>query len=174
MELIMSRYIRKRAPMPSFVRGVHIIKLVFAALILCVGTVSTAQTAYAKSDEIYTSWRNNLAVGGYDVVSFHQGNPIEGKVKIMTSWKGANWRFATQENLETFLKNPEKYAPAYGGYCAWALANNKLAKGKPKHWTIKNGVLYLNFNKRIKDRWLDDIDGFIEKADKNWPAVLDK
>lgn len=149
------------------------IKVLFAALILSVGALSTAQSAHAKSDEIYTSWRNNLAVGGYDVVSFHQGSPVVGKPKIKTMWKGAEWLFASQDNLDTFLADPEKYAPAYGGYCAWALANNKLAKGKPKHWTIKDGVLYLNFNKKIKDRWLKDMDGFIAKGDANWPKILE-
>jgi len=154
------------------VSGINWIKLLFAALVLCLGAVGTASSAHAKSDEVYTSWRNNLAVGGYDVVSFHQGSPVEGKPKLTTSWHGASWLFANQDNLDTFLADPEKYAPAYGGYCAWALAENKLAKGKPKHWTIKDGVLYLNFNKKIKDRWLTDIDGYIVNGDANWPAIL--
>ncbi|MCF6219893.1 MAG: twin-arginine translocation pathway signal protein [Robiginitomaculum sp.] len=151
----------------------NLIKLFFTAFIVCLGTIGLPQTAHAKSDEIYTSWRNNLAVGGYDVVSFHQGNPIEGKPKLAAAWHGANWLFASQDNLDAFIANPEKYAPAYGGYCAWAVAKNKLAKGKPKHWTIKDGVLYLNFNKKIKDRWLKDIDGFIAKGNANWPAILE-
>ncbi len=148
-------------------------KFLFASLILCIGLALTPQSAHAKSDEIYTSWRNNLAVGGYDVVSFHRGNPIEGKVKLTTSWRGANWLFASQTNLDTFLQAPEKYAPAYGGYCAWAIAKNKLAKGKPKHWTMKDDVLYLNFNKKIKTRWLINSDGFIVKGDENWPRILE-
>lgn len=151
----------------------NLIKLLFTALILCVGAVGLSQPAHAKSDEVYTSWRNNLAVGGYDVVSFHQGSPVAGKPKLTTSWRGANWMFATQTNLDTFVAEPEKYAPAYGGYCAWAIAKNKLAKGKPKHWTIKDGALYLNFKKKIKDRWLKDMDGFIAKGDANWPAILE-
>ena len=149
-------------------------KLLFASLILCVGMAVLPQSAHAKSDQIYTSWRNNIAVGGYDVVSFHQGNPVQGNPKLSTNWKGANWMFATQDNLDAFMAAPEKYAPAYGGYCAWAVAKNKLAKGSPKYWTIKDGVLYLNFNKKIKNRWLKDVDGFITKGDKNWPTLLDK
>ena len=149
------------------------VKAAVLAAALSFGGLAVTTPAYAKSDEIYTSWRNNLAVGGYDVVSFHQGNPIEGKAKLVASWKDANWLFATQDNLDKFIESPEKYAPAYGGYCAWAVANNKLAKGKPKHWTIKDGVLYLNFNKQIKDRWLVDTDGFIAKGNKNWPKILE-
>ncbi|HHL43943.1 MAG TPA: twin-arginine translocation pathway signal protein [Hellea balneolensis] len=149
------------------------IKLAIVTVAVMFGVIGTTQSASAKADEIYTSWRSNMAVGGYDVVSFHQGNPIKGEHKISTMWKGAQWRFANQNNLETFLKDPEKYAPAYGGYCAWAIAQGKLAKGSPKYWSLRDGRLYLNFNKKIKQRWLEDTKGFIEKADKLWPSVLD-
>jgi len=150
------------------------IKFIVVAMAFIFAALSTTQHAFAKPDEIYTSWRNNLAVGGYDVVSFHRGNPVEGRPKLTTRWKGAQWQFINQRNLDAFLENPEKYAPAYGGYCAWAVAKGKLAKGKPKHWTIKDGVLYLNFNKKIKDRWLKDTDNFIEQANKKWPGILEK
>jgi len=147
------------------------IKLIFIGSALLF--IAAGQQAHAKPDKVYTSWRNNLAVGGYDVVSFHQENPLEGKPKLVTRWQGADWLFANQDNLDTFRAAPEKYTPAYGGYCAWAVAKGKLAKGKPKHWTIKDGVLYLNFNKKIKDRWLKDTDVFIEQANENWPDILD-
>ncbi len=148
------------------------IKLIIAAGFICMA-FGVNSPATAKADEIYTSWRNNLAVGGTDVVSFHGGGPVPGKARLNTHWRGAEWLFANASNLADFQANPEKYAPAYGGYCAWAVAKGKLAKGKPKHWTIKDGVLYLNFNKRIKLRWLEDTDGFIEQADENWPDILD-
>ncbi len=149
------------------------IKFIVVALAFFFSALATNQHAFAKPDEIYTSWRNNLAVGGYDVVSFHGGSPVEGKPRLNSRWRGAEWLFATQNNLDAFLEDPEKYAPAYGGYCAWAMAKGKLAKGKPKHWTLKDGILYLNFNKKIKDRWLKDTDGFIVKADVNWPEILE-
>lgn len=145
----------------------------FIVISLALIFIVSGQQAYAKPDQIYTSWRNNLAVDGYDVVSFHQGAPLEGKPKLVTRWQGADWLFATQNNLDTFRAAPEKYTPAYGGYCAWAVAKGKLAKGKPKHWTIKDGVLYLNFNKKIKTRWLRNTDIFVEQANKNWPDILD-
>ncbi len=146
------------------------IRLIFISLVLTFMTIG--QQAYAKPDRIYTSWRNNLAVGGTDVVSFHQGSPVEGKPRLVTRWQGADWLFANQDNLDKFRAAPEQYAPAYGGYCAWAVAKGKLAKGKPKHWTIKDGVLYLNFNKKIKTRWRKDPDSFIDQANKNWPGLL--
>jgi len=150
------------------------IKFICIATALVFTAASVSQSAHAKPDEIYTSWRNNLAIGGYDVVSFHQGSPVEGRPKLATRWKGAQWLFINQVNLDAFLAEPEKYAPAYGGYCAWAVANGKLAKGKPKHWTMKDEVLYLNFNKKIKTRWLKDTDNFIEQANEKWPGILEK
>lgn len=133
----------------------------------------TAEIAYAKTAEIYTSWRNNLAIAGYDTVSFHMGSPQKGKAKITMNWNGAKWQFSTQANLDAFRESPEKYAPAYGGYCAWALAEGKLAKGSPKYWMVIEGRLYLNFNQNIQTRWERSADMFIVKADKNWPRIRD-
>ncbi|HHI88862.1 MAG TPA: YHS domain-containing protein [Hellea balneolensis] len=147
-------------------------KLILAALILCVGVGAVSEAAHAESAPIYTSWRNNLAVGGYDVVSFYQNSPVKGSSRYTTRWRGADWQFASQDNLEKFQNNPEKYAPAYGGYCAWAIAKGKLARGSPKYWTIRDGRLFLNFNKKIQDRWLKNRDAFIAQADKNWPGIL--
>jgi YHS domain-containing protein len=135
--------------------------------------VLPAQTALANSDEIYTSWRNNLGAGGWDVVSYYQGSPVKGDQDNAAKWKGANWVFASQSNLNLFLAEPEKYAPAYGGYCAWAVANDKLAKGNPEYWHIEDGRLYFNYNKKIAERWLNDVEGFISRANANWPDVLE-
>jgi len=153
-----------------------VFKPIITAIILlssaAVYTNITTPIAHASSDPVFTSWRNNVSAGGYDVVSYHSGAPVEGRANISTSWQGAQWHFTTQANLDTFLADPEKYAPAYGGYCAWALAKNKLAKGDPKHWTVKDGRLFLNYNDRIKQRWLADVDGLIASGDVNWPNIL--
>lgn len=148
--------------------------LIFALIVAPLSlTALTAQNAYAQKDEVYTSLRNNFGAGGFDVVSFHQGSPTKGDIEITADYKGAQWRFNNEANRDLFLADPEKYAPAYGGYCAWAIANNKLAKGSPKHWSIVDGVLYLNFNKGIKKKWLADTGEFIEKADVIWPDILE-
>lgn len=128
--------------------------------------------ALADEPEIYTG-RNGLAVGGYDTVAyFSQGQPVEGSKDFVIEYKGATWRFSSQENLETFEQDPDGFAPQYGGYCAWALAMGSLAKGDPKIWTIYEGALYLNINKSTQKKWLKDIPGFIDKADANWPGIL--
>lgn len=138
-----------------------------------VGGFFVTPLAAAQSDPIYTSWNSNKAVVGYDVTSFFDGRPVKGEKTLAYEYKGAEWFFSSQENLDKFKDDPDAYVPQYGGYCAWALANNKLAKGSPKHWNVKDGKLYLNFNSRVKQKWLEDQTNLIAKADANWPSVLD-
>ncbi len=129
--------------------------------------------SYAK-DAIYTSFFNNKAVSGYDAVSYFQdGGPKEGSKNFSLEHKGATWLFSSQENLDLFTANPEKYSPQYGGYCAYAVAIDQTAKGDPLQWYIEQDKLYLNINKSIRTKWLGNIDGYIKDANKNWPTLLD-
>lgn len=130
------------------------------------------QASYANSPAIYTSWRDNVAVGGYDVVSFYSGKPLEGNADYIVAFKGAVWQFSSEANRDLFNNNPDAFIPQYGGYCAWAVAKNKLAKGSPEYWHVEDGKLYLNFNKRIAKRWQRKIPKFIETADARWPEIL--
>lgn len=148
-------------------------KTLLTASIVLLGSFGAVQTAHAEKAPVYTSWQNNIAVGGYDAVSFFSGVPLEGDKANSYDYKGATWRFSTRGNLELFKTNPEAFAPQYGGYCAWALAEGKLAKGSPKYWRVEDGKLYLNFNGRIQRRWERDIPGFITAGDANWPKVLE-
>ncbi len=138
------------------------------------GTAALPSTSHAASgDLIYTGLFSNTAVGGYDAVSYHtDGAPVRGSRDFRTEWNGAEWRFASQENLDLFLANPEAYAPAYGGYCAWAMAQGYTAKGDPEVWRIVDGVLYLNFDRSVQEMWEEDIPGFIEQANANYPAIV--
>jgi hypothetical protein len=132
-------------------------------------------SAHARSPQIYTGIVASTAVGGYDPVAyFTEGKPVEGKKDITFTWKGATWRFASEANRDAFKAKPEAYAPQYGGYCAWAVSQNYTAKGDPKIWKVVDGRLYLNYDARVQRDWEKDIPGHIVKADKNWPAVLDK
>ena len=114
-----------------------------------------------------------MAVGGYDSVSFFAGKPVEGKEEFTLEYNGADWRFSTQANLDLFRTNPTAFAPQYGGYCAYAVANGKLAKGSPEHWAVKDGKLYLNFNGRIQTIWERDQDNFVSDANAKWPDILE-
>lgn len=137
-------------------------------------TMAYAPSAWA-SDPIYTSFFGNTAVQGYDAVSYFQGDgvPQEGDEAFAMEWRGAEWRFVSQENLDLFRADPEKYAPQYGGYCAWAMADGKLAKGDALIYDIVDGKLYLNFSAGIQDRWTPTKDEFISQADAQYPNVVD-
>ncbi len=147
-------------------------KRIFAA-VLGAGLLLSPVMASAASDPVYTSWRDNVAAEGYDVVTFFSGKPQKGKPEITTRYEGADWYFFTQANKDLFLTNPELFAPQYGGYCAWAIAQGKLAPGRAEHWHVEDGRLYLNYNARIKRRWNKNQATFIRDADARWPAILD-
>jgi YHS domain-containing protein len=113
------------------------------------------------------------AIRGYDPITyFTSGEPTRGKSKYSSKWQGAIYRFSSADNLALFKSDPERYAPQYGGYCAYALAKGAVASTDPEAWSIINGKLYLNFSQDIKKRWSRDIPGHIRTADKNWPGVL--
>ncbi len=127
---------------------------------------------YAKS-EINTGFFSNAAIEKYDAVAyFTLKKPVKGNDQYKTSYKEASWYFMNKENLDLFIANPEKYAPKYGGYCAWAVAQGDTANGNPKNWTVYKNKLYLNYNDSIQNKWLKKIDEFIIKADKKWPGVI--
>lgn len=138
------------------------------------GFILPTPHAYAGNDPVYTSWRNNVALDGYDTVSFFTGTPLKGNPSFQTEHKGAIWMFTTRANLDLFKTNPSVFAPQYGGYCAWAIAYGKLAKGSPENWYVEDGRLFLNFNSRIQKKWNKSRIDFIQKADERWPAILDE
>ena len=130
--------------------------------------------AAARDPEIYTGFFNKVAVGGYDTVAyFTQNRAVKGDSKFSTEYKGVEWRFASEEDKSKFVANPEQYAPQYGGYCAWAVAQGHTASGDPTKWKIVDGKLYLNYDADVQKKWEADIPGFINAANKNWPAVLE-
>jgi YHS domain-containing protein len=126
-------------------------------------------------DPIFTPWQNNLAIRGFDPVAyFLEDKAVKGSKDFKWEWQEATWQFASNEHKELFMNNPEAYAPQYGGYCAYAVAQNSTASVDPEQFAIVEGKLYLNYNKKIQQRWLGDISKFIEDADKNWPGLLKK
>jgi YHS domain-containing protein len=141
-------------------------------LLLVVTSLAFSNAAFSK-DPISTSWTNDLAVSGYDTVAYHtQQQAVEGDKAFQTQWQGATWLFSSAENLEMFTSDPEKYAPQYGGYCAWAVSQGKTASSDPTQFEIVDGKLYLNYNKSIQQRWLANRDALIVQGNQNWPNVL--
>ncbi len=147
----------------------------FMALVTAVGLAAAIPAAHAAKAEIYTGWFSNVAVDGHDVVALFTERAVEkGSVQFETTHKGAEWRFVSQENLDRFLADPDAFVPEYGGYCAWAMAQGYLAKGNPNFATKRDGKLYLNYDAKVQETWETDIPGFIEKADANWPGILNE
>lgn len=135
--------------------------------------LSASNPARAAEAPIYTGLVKGVAVGGYDPVAyFTESKPVRGDKAITLEHEGATWRFASEANRDVFRADPAKYAPQYGGYCAYAVAMGYTAKGDPNAWSIINGKLYLNFNQPTKATWEKDAAGYIAKAEKNWPGVL--
>lgn len=117
----------------------------------------------------------SLAIEGYDAVAyFTDGKPVQGSKEYEHSWRGAIWRFASAVHRDAFAADPEKYAPQYGGYCAYAVAKGTTASIDPTQWTVHEGRLYLNYDRKIQATWLEDKAGYIAKANENWPRMVDK
>jgi YHS domain-containing protein len=145
------------------------------ALLAATPVLLAMRTAAAAERPVYTGWFSDLAVSGHDPVAyFREGRPVVGQRTFEHKWNGATWRFASAENRDAFAAAPERYAPAYGGYCAWAVAQGYTASGDPKHWTIVDGRLYLNYDAEVNARWKADVPGFIASGDRNWPRIIGK
>ncbi|MFT5656503.1 MAG: YHS domain-containing protein [Arenicella sp.] len=144
---------------------------------LCIGLAFAITSVLSLSlqavEPTYTALFSSKAIKGYDTVAyFTQGKPVQGSEEYSTEYNKATWLFSSQENLELFTANLEKYAPQYGGYCAYAVSKNSTASIKPKLFTIVEGKLYLNYNQSINEKWLANKQDFIVQADKNWPALI--
>ena len=147
--------------------------LAIAAALTAAPVVFATPAAFADKAPVYTGTVSNVAVEGHDAVAyFTEGKPVKGSKTFKTTYNGAEFRFATAENLATFEAEPAKYAPQYGGYCAWAVSQGNTAPIDPTAWKIVDGKLYLNYNAQIQNRWAKDIPGNIALGDQNWPGVL--
>lgn len=113
------------------------------------------------------------ALKGYDVVAyFTEGKPVKGSDAFELEWNGATWRFSSAANKNLFAKDPRKYAPQYGGFCAYGVSRGYTVGVDPAAWRIVDGKLYLNYNAEVQAEWVKDIPGYITKADRNWPKIV--
>ena len=114
----------------------------------------------------------DAAIKGYDTVTyFKAGKALKGNESFSFRWHNMTWYFINIENRDLFADNPEKYAPQYDGYCAWAMAEARKAQTDPEVWKIVGGKLYLNCSKTAYEKWSRDIPGNIKKADENWLKI---
>lgn len=124
--------------------------------------------AQKKAESTFFSTTDG-AIKGYDPVAyFTSSKPVKGKENIIYQWKDATWHFDSEANKQLFVANPEKYAPQYGGYCAYGWAKGYAVKIEPDAWSIVNEKLYLNYDKNVQTDWDKDRQGYIKKADANY------
>jgi len=117
--------------------------------------------------------RTDTAIKGYDPVAyFKAGKPVKGLDSFTTQWKGAKWKFSSKENLDLFVASPLKYAPQYGGYCAYGVARGYAVKTEPDQWAIVDDKLYLNYDEGVSKKWKKERAKFIQEADKKFPEVV--
>ena len=126
--------------------------------------------SYAQDVKFYNT--KGTAINGYDPVAyFLQNKAVAGTDSYSTNWSGSKWKFISKANLDSFKIAPEKYAPQYGGYCAYGCSENHKAPTDPNAFTIVGNKLYLNYNLKVKEFWLKDTVGKIKAADGYWPAL---
>ncbi len=142
----------------------------FVLIALIAATVASSAVAQQKVPPVEVA--KGVALKGYDVVAyFDQSKPVKGSAEFEYTWNGAKWQFATAAHRDAFAKEPAKYAPQYGGYCAFGVAEGHAVPVDPEAWRIVDGKLYLNYNKDVQKDWVKDVPGNITKADANWPKL---
>ena len=152
-----------------------ILTRVFAFCLLLTGMSAFAAPPVNTLKNSFFSTQTDTAINGYDSVAyFTQNAPVKGQDAFIFDWKGAKWKFSSAANLELFKSNPEKYAPQYGGYCAYGVAKDDLVKVDPEQFTVFEGKLYLNYDASVQKDWNKDRAGFIKQADAKFPKLLAK
>lgn len=126
----------------------------------------------ARDDERVNRSRNGLGLKGYDpVVYFMEARAAQGSASFEYQYQATRYRFVNAANRDLFAANPGRYVPQYGGFCAYAVSRGYTADIDPEAWAVVDGKLYLNYSKRVRGLWQEDVQGNIRKADANWPEL---
>jgi hypothetical protein len=148
-----------------------IFSLVTTLLLSCVVLLVSCSTPTSIAPINMTA--AGVALKGYDPVAyFTMGRPVAGQEALQYRWRGARWFFATKEDMGMFQQDPDRYAPQYGGYCAYAVSQGTTADIDPESWAIVDNKLYLNLNPDVQKIWQQDRDDYIRQADTNWPRLM--
>lgn len=148
--------------------------LLLGATMLAASPIAFPQgTAFA--DEITNFVKDGAAIGGTDPVAyFTEHKPVQGQDQFTADYQGVTWKFASAENRDLFKADPAKYAPQYGGFCAFGASKGFKVPVIPDAWKIVDGKLYLNNSAAVQERFLADTQGIIHDADLNWQVIKDK
>lgn len=135
-----------------------------AAVLLLTSVVPTFAGEYYEKE--------GVAIHGYDPIAyFAEMKPVKGLAEFHAEHQGSTFYFSSGANRDTFAANPDKFAPQYGGYCAFGMAKGYKATIDPAAFTVAGDKLYLNYSDTVRSQWVSDIPGYIRKANANWPDV---
>lgn len=142
-----------------------------AAAVTFAHAQNTQSANVAQAQKVNTA-RGGLAIDGYDPVAyFTEGRPVQGDPRFTHAHRGATYHFMSAASRDLFVKEPDRYVPQFGGFCAYAVSRNYTADTDPLAWRIIDGKLYLNYNARAQAKWEEDVPGNIAKGHANWPAL---
>ena len=142
-----------------------------SALLLGLGL---ALSASAQTKTLH-NLDKGVAIQGYDPVAFFiDHKPVKGEVAFTSKYNGAVYEFASQAHKDLFDKEPAKYEPAFGGYCAYGVSRDKLVSIDVDAFQIVDGKLLLQYSKSVRDKFNADQKGTLMKANQNWPGLVDK
>ncbi|HYL14548.1 MAG TPA: YHS domain-containing (seleno)protein [Terriglobales bacterium] len=145
-------------------------KRVFLFLLLLISV-----PAFGQNKTLLNLDKQGIAIQGYDPVAFFtQNRPIKGRPEFESKYNGARYLFASAEDKSTFDANPAKYEPQFGGFCAYAASKNRTAPVKIEAFQIVNGRLLMQYDLDIRKEFNKDAQGNLQKADKNWPGIVQK
>lgn len=145
-----------------------------AAVLAALALMASAGAHATSAGQRVNASRGGLAIDGYDPVAyFADARPLRGQREFEQEYQGVRYRFASAANRDRFGADPEGYLPQYGGFCAYAVSRGYTADIDPEAWAVVDGKLYLNYSRRVRRLWQEDVPGNIRKADANWPALRD-
>ena len=149
------------------------IRRLFVALAMLVGLGATLPLQAAGLVETFvTDPLTGVALEGYDPVSYFIGpDPVMGTPDFAYEWGGVPWYFSSPANRDVFMRNPEIYAPQYGGHCLVSLSRGFLSDGKPRLYAIKDMKLYLFYSVANREVFFASGDGVVATADGQWDTL---
>jgi YHS domain-containing protein len=142
----------------------------FRVLMSMIAAIACAAAPAVWAGEYFE--KDGAAIRGHDPVAyFKEGKPVKGSAEHRFEHKGSVFQFASKANRDAFAAEPDRYAPQYGGFCAFGMASGYKAAIDPAAFTVRDGKLYLNYNRDVQKQWSADVPGHVAKADRNWPTV---
>ena len=152
----------------------RLVKTIGLVLMLSLSTTAFAAERINTLEKGFFGYKaSGVAIGGYDTVAyFTRGEAVQGLDEYQSEWQGATWKFASRDHQQQFEADPERYAPQFGGYCAYGVATGELWRGSAEHWAIVDDRLYLNYDAEWMGKWEADRAQMIAEADLRFDALL--